>query len=87
MFGISRDSPWSHVAWKQSLSVDVPLLSDWNGEAARGFDVATTVWDMDDISRRSIFLVDDLGTVRAAWAYEGAELPDLDEVLAGARAL
>ena len=87
MFGISRDSPWSHVAWKQSLSVDVPLLSDWNGEAARGFDVATTVWGMDDISRRSIFLVDDLGTVRAAWEYEGAELPDLDEVLAGARAL
>jgi peroxiredoxin len=87
VFGISRDSPWSHVAWKQSLSVDVPLLSDWNGEAARGFDVATTVWGMDDISRRSIFLVDDLGTVRAAWAYEGAELPDLDEVLAGARSL
>jgi peroxiredoxin len=87
VFGLSRDSPWSHAAWKQSLSVDVPLLSDRTGEAARGFGVATTVWGMEDISRRSIFLVDDLGTVRAAWAYEGAELPDLDLVLAAARQL
>jgi peroxiredoxin len=65
----------------------VPLLSDWNGEAARGFGVATTVWGMEDIASRSIFLVDDLGTVRAAWAYEGGQLPDLDAVLAGAREL
>jgi hypothetical protein len=42
---------------------------------------------MEDIASRSIFLVDDLGTVRAAWAYEGGQLPDLDAVLAGAREL
>ena len=39
-FGISRDSPWSHRAWKEALGVDVPLLSDWNGEATRAFDVS-----------------------------------------------
>ena len=40
-FGISRDSPWSHAAWLTSLGVgNVPLLSDWNGEATRGFGVA-----------------------------------------------
>ena len=39
-FGISRDSPWTHIAWMQALDLDVRLLSDWNGEAVRGFDVA-----------------------------------------------
>ena len=38
-FGISRDSPWSHVAWQQALDLDIPLLSDWNAEAVRAFGV------------------------------------------------
>ena len=39
-FGISRDSPWTHIAWKQALDLDFPLLSDWNGQASEGFGVA-----------------------------------------------
>ncbi len=36
-FGISRDSPWSHASWAETLGVEnVPLLSDWNGEATQG---------------------------------------------------
>ena len=35
VFGVSRDSHWSHRAWKQALDVDVPLLSDWNGSLAK----------------------------------------------------
>jgi peroxiredoxin len=62
----------------------VTLLSDWAGEATRGFGVETTVWDMA-VSRRSAFLVDGGGTVRAAWAYERGELPDLDAIVAAAR--
>ncbi len=38
--GISRDSPWTHIAWMQALDLGVGLLSDWNGEAVRGFGVA-----------------------------------------------
>ncbi len=34
-FGVSRDSHWSHRAWKESLGIDVPLLSDWNGALAQ----------------------------------------------------
>src|SRR5437016_4560796 len=33
--GISRDSPWSHVAWMQALDLNFPLLSDWNAEDGR----------------------------------------------------
>ena len=73
VYGISRDSVWSHASWAQALGVEaIPLLSDWNGEAARGFGVT--------------FLIDGGDTVRAAWAYAGSELPDVDAILAAARA-
>ena len=83
---ISRDSPWSHAAWGEALGVDVPLLSDWNGEAARGFGVAFEARGMTDVAARSSFLVEDGETVRAAWLLEGG-LPDLDAVIETARRL
>ena len=86
-FAISRDSPYTHVAWMQALDLDFPLLSDWNAEATQGFGVAFEHNGMRDVSRRSAFLVDAEGVVRGAWAYELGELPDLDELVAAARAL
>ena len=84
---ISRDSAWSHVAWMQALDLDFPLLSDWNGDAVRGFGIGREYRGMADVARRSAFLIDGGGTVRAAWAYEDGEVPDLDELLSAARAL
>ena len=86
-FAISRDSPYTHVAWTQALDLDFPLLSDWNAEATHGFGVAFEHNGMRDVSRRSAFLVDAEGVVRGAWAYETSELPDLGELIAAARAL
>jgi peroxiredoxin len=81
---ISRDSPWSHAAWAQTLGVDVPLLSDWNGEATRAFGVAFEPLGMADVPARSAFLVKDGETIVAAWML-GSELPDIGAVIAVAR--
>ena len=81
---ISRDSPWSHAAWAQTLDVDVPLLSDWNGEATRAFGVAFEPLGMADVAARSAFLIEDGETIRAAWML-GPELPDIDAVIEAAR--
>ena len=86
-FAISRDSPYTHVAWMQALDLDFPLLSDWNADATHGFGVAYEHNGMRDVSARSAFLVDVDGTVRGAWAYEPSELPDLDQLIEAARAL
>jgi glutaredoxin-dependent peroxiredoxin len=86
-YGISRDSPWTHVAWMQALDLDFPLLSDWNAEATHGFGVAYEHNGMRDVSARSAFLVGVDGVVRGAWAYELSELPDLDVLIEAARAL
>jgi peroxiredoxin len=86
-FGISRDSPWSHVAWEQALDLNVPLLSDWNAEATEGFGVGLDFNGMRDVSGRSAFLVGQDGTVRASWLYGTNELPDFDVLLEAARAM
>ena len=85
--GISRDSPWSHVAWMQALDLTFPLLSDWNAEAVRAFGIAHEHRGLQDVAERTAFLVDRDGTVRGAWRYETAEVPDFDELLSAARAL
>jgi glutaredoxin-dependent peroxiredoxin len=86
-FAVSRDSPWTHIAWAQALDLDFQLLSDFNGEAVRGFRIAHEYRGLKDVAERTAFLVDEGGTVRGAWRYETSEVPDFDELLEAARAL
>ncbi len=84
---MSRDSHWSHRAWKESLGIDVPLLSDWNGALAKRFGAARVRRGMEGVPRRSAFLLGEDGTVRGSWRYADSEVPDFDELLAAAQAL
>jgi len=59
----------------------VPLLSDWNGEATRAFDVSFEPLGMSDVPMRTAFLMRDGQTIEAAWML-GSELPDIDAVIA-----
>ena len=86
-FGISRDSPYSHVAWKEALDLEIPLLSDWNAEAVRAFGVAHERRGLKDVAERSAFLVDGERIVRFAKRYDSDEVPDVDELVAAAQAL
>jgi glutaredoxin-dependent peroxiredoxin len=86
VFGVSRDSPWTHIAWSQALDLNFPLLSDWNGEAVHAFGVAHVFRGFTDIAERTAFLIGQDGTVRAAWRYDTGEVPDFDALLAAAQA-
>jgi peroxiredoxin len=86
-FGVSRDSPWTHISWIQALDLNFALLSDWNADAIRGFGIAKEFRDFKDVAERSAFLVDRGGVVRGAWRYDDSELPDFDELLAAAQSL
>jgi peroxiredoxin len=85
--GISRDSPWTHIAWTQALDLNFGLLSDFNGDAARALGIAFDFREFRDVAQRSAFLVDERGTIRGAWLYDTGEVPDMDELLAAARDL
>ena len=86
-YAISRDSPYTHVAWTQALDLDFPLLSDWNAEAVHAFGIAHEFRGLKDVAERTAFLVDESGTIRNAWRFEDSEVPDFDELAAAARAL
>jgi peroxiredoxin len=62
----------------------VPLLSDWNGEATRAFDVAFEPLGMTDVAVRSAFLIRDGTRIEEAWML-GRELPDVDAVIEAAK--
>jgi peroxiredoxin len=69
------------------LDLSFPLLSDWNGDAVRALGIGIEFRGLLDVAARSAFLVDEGGTLRGAWRYEPAEIPDVDELLAAARDL
>ena len=87
VFGVSRDSPWTHIAWTQALDLNFPLVSDWNADAVQGFGIAREFRGYQDVPVRSAFLVDPEATIRGAWRYDDGEVPDVDELLAAAREL
>jgi peroxiredoxin len=87
LYGISRDSPYTHIAWSTALDLTFGLLSDWNGEAVDGFGVAREYRGLGGVARRSAFVVDRDGTVHNAWAYGDDEVPDVDTLVAAARSL
>ena len=57
--GISRDSPYTHIAWTQALDLNFGLLSDFNGEAVRAFGIGFEFRGFRDVAQRTAFLVDE----------------------------
>ena len=84
---MSRDSPWTHIAWSQVLDLNFPLLSDGNADAVHALGIGIEFRGLKNAAGRSAFLVDEDGTVRGVWRYETGEVPDFDVPLAAARAL
>ncbi len=85
--GISRDSPWCHIAWRQALDLNFGLLSDFNGDAVRGFGIGHEFRGFGDVAQRTAFLIDETGLVRNAWYYETGDVPDVEEWLVACSAL
>src|ERR671933_273559 len=86
-YGVSRDSPWTHIAWMQALDLNFPLVSDWNAEAIRGFGLAREFRGYQEVAARSAFLIDRDGTIRGVWSYDDSEVPDLDQLLSATNEL
>ena len=85
VFGVSRDSWYSHRAWKEALAIKTPLLSDWSGDLTRQLGLAREWRGLSDVPARAAILVGEGGTVRRTWRYADSEAPDFDELLAAVR--
>jgi peroxiredoxin len=80
LVGVSVDGAFCHRAFREHLSLTIPLLADFHpkGEVARAYGVWSEKYG---VSARALVLIDAGGVVE--WAYESPplEYPETDLIL------
>lgn len=85
VYGISVDLPFAQNIWIGEHGFDFPMLSDWNHELIRQYDVVyEEMYGMVDVAERSVFILDADGTVTYKWVREGVN-PDFEPFIAELR--
>ena len=82
LYGVSCDATWSQKAFRQSLGVAIPMLSDFEpkGEVCRAFGV----YHPGGFPQRALVIIDPEGVVK--WSYEApnpGELPGANLIFDG----
>jgi peroxiredoxin len=82
LYGVSCDATWSQKAFRESLGVTIPMLSDFEpkGEVSRAFGV----YHPGGFPQRALVIIDPDGVVR--WSYEApnpGELPGANLIFDG----
>ena len=81
VYGVSVDLPFAQNIWIMENDLGFPMLSDWNHDVIRDYDVVLPdMYGMVEVAQRSIFVIDDAGTVSYRWVREG-ENPDFDDLV------
>ncbi len=90
VFGVSVDSLFSLGKFKEEQNLNFPLLSDFNKEAAKAFEVlydTFPAFEMQGVSKRAAFVIDKEGVVKyTEICATPGDLPDfaaIQQVLAG----
>ena len=82
ILAVSVDSIFSHRAWADALGITFPLLSDFNREVSRLYGVLhEEILGLKGIAKRSVFVLDEEGTIRYRWVTDDpSQLPDMEEI-------
>lgn len=71
VYGISVDLPFAQNVWMERDGFDVPMLSDWDHEVIRAYDVVyENMYGSIEAAQRSIFVIDSDGIVTYRWVRE-----------------
>lgn len=90
ILGISIDTPQSLARYKSENQLNFKLLSDFNKEVIRAYDVIYEEYSlgMKGVAKRAVFLIDAEGAIRYMEVLENARnLPDLSAVKDAVRQL
>lgn len=80
VYGVSADLSFAQNVWMQRDGIDVPLLADQDREVIRAYDVVLEdMYGHFEVAHRSVFVVDQDGTVAYRWV-KGEENPDFDDL-------
>ena len=83
ILGISVDAAPSLKRFSDDLTLEFPLLSDFNKEASTAYEslYETFAMNMRGVSKRSAFVIDSEGILRYAEVLENAkEVPNFEAV-------
>jgi peroxiredoxin (alkyl hydroperoxide reductase subunit C) len=61
VFGVSVDSTWANLAFRQQMKLDFPLLSDSKKDYTRALGLLD---ENSGMARRVTFVIDDAGIIR-----------------------
>jgi peroxiredoxin len=79
VIGISADTPFVLAEWGKQLNLKQQMLSDFNHEAMRAYEVydGNFAGSLNGIARRSVFVIDKNGRLVYTWVAEkpGVEPP------------
>ena len=84
VLGISVDSLYVLNKYKKEQNLNFPLLSDFNKDASKAFDVLYETYpsfEMQGVSKRAVFVIDKEGVVQhAEICATPGELPDFNAI-------
>lgn len=82
VYGISVDSPFAQEVFAKQQNINFPLLSDFNREATRAYDVlCPELVGLQGVAKRSAFVIDENGTILFSSSSDDPKvLPDFDEI-------
>jgi peroxiredoxin len=84
VFGISVDSLFTLDKFKVEQNLNFPLLSDFNKEASKAYDVlyeTFPAFDMQGVSKRAAFVIDKEGIIRyAEVCATPGDIPDFEAI-------
>ena len=80
---IAVTATFSQMAFAETLGIDFPLLSDWEGATCAAYGVRYETWKgHKGLAKRSVFVIDRNGLITYAWSNDDAlTLPEFEEVM------
>lgn len=87
IYGISGDNPFAQEVWAQKEKITIPLLSDYEHNVARAYDVAYDSFlpqlglPMGGVPKRAVFIIDRDGVIQYSECNDDARaLPNFEKV-------
>jgi peroxiredoxin len=89
VLAISVDSPFSQDAWAKKEGITIPLLSDWNKDVTKAYDVLfPNLAGVGDAAARAAFVINKDGEiVYSEQTPTPKDLPDFEKIEAALKAL
>jgi peroxiredoxin len=84
VYAISVDSPFSQEAWAKANGITIPVLSDFNKETAKAYDVLYgDLLGFKGVAKRSAFVIGTDGVIKFSWSSDNPkDLPDFAAIQA-----